>query len=300
MICLQNDTAMNRGIAMVLITDELLERMIAEDVPYFDLTTCLLDIGGQRGKIRYFSREEAVICGTEEAARILKMLGIEITDVLPSGTVVQPGQGFLEGTGSAEALHAGWKVCQNLLDNCSGIATKTKRMVDIVKLCNPHVSVVTTRKSFPGTKALCLKAILSGGALPHRLGLSETVLIFKQHMNFMGGLDGLLKAIPSIKERACEKKLFVEAESITDAAAMCKAGADGIQFDKLSPEALSEGIPLLRKINPHVTLLAAGGINESNAAKYAMTGVDALVTTSLFSAKPIDIGVKIEPVIQKS
>lgn len=279
---------------MVLITDELLERMIAEDVPYFDLTTHLLGIGNEKGQISYFSREEAVACGTEEAARILKMLGIEVTDVLPSGTVVQPGQVVLKGTGSAEALHAGWKVCQNLLDNCSGIATKTKRMVDIVKSCNPRISVVTTRKSFPGTKAFCLKAILSGGALPHRLGLSETVLVFKQHLNFMGGLDGLLNSIPSIKERACEKKLFVEAESITDGVAMCKAGADGIQFDKLSSEVLSEGVPLLRSINPSVTLLAAGGINESNAAEYAMTGVDALVTTSLFSAKPIDIGVNIE------
>jgi molybdenum transport protein len=50
----------------------------------------------------------------------------------------------------------------------------------------------------------------------------------------------------------------------------------------------------MRNINPSVTLLAAGGINESNATKYAMTGVDALVTTSLFNAKPIDIGVNIE------
>lgn len=279
---------------MVLITDEILERMIAEDVPYFDLTTHLLGIGNEKGQISYFSREEAVVCGTEEAARILRRLGAEITDVLPSGSTVRPGQVFLKGTGSAEVLHTGWKVCQNLLDNCSGIATKTKRMVDIVKSCNPSVSVVTTRKSFPGTKALCLKAVLSGGALPHRLGLSETVLIFKQHMNFMGGLDILLESIPSIKERACEKKLFVEAESLTDAIALCNAGVDGIQFDKLSPDALSEGVLLMRNINPSVTLLAAGGINESNATKYAMTGVDALVTTSLFNAKPIDIGVNIE------
>ena len=136
---------------------------------------------------------------------------------------------------------------------------------------------------------------MSGGALPHRLGVSETILIFKQHINFMGGLDGLLKAIPSLKERACEKKLFVAAESISDGIALCHAGVDGLQIDKLSIEALLEGVPTLRQIAPSVTLLTAGGITEANAAHYAVTGVDALVTTSLFSAKPIDIGVLIEP-----
>lgn len=281
---------------MVFISDETLDRLIAEDVPYFDLTTHLLGIGDREGTIRFFTREEAVVCGTEEVSRILTKLGVEVTDFIPSGTLVQPGQILASGRGKAGALHMGWKVCQNLLDNCSAVATKTKRMVDIVHGVNPDVSVVTTRKSFPGIKALCLKGVLSGGALPHRLGISETVLVFKQHMNFLGGLEGLLAAIPALKERSCEKKLIVEAERIEDGIALCRAGVDGLQFDKLTPEALLEGTPRLREIAPSVTLLAAGGINETNAALYAATGVDALVTTSLFTAKPIDIGVKIEQV----
>jgi len=280
---------------MVFISEETLDRMIAEDVPYFDLTTHLLEIGKKRGTIRYFTREEAVICGTEEAARILKKLGVDVTHAQSSGTVVQPEQTFLEGKGDAEALHIGWKICQNLLDNCSAIATKTKRMVDIVHSVNPCVSVVTTRKNFPGIKALCVKAVLCGGGLPHRLGLSETVLVFRQHLNFIGGLEGFIAMLPSIKERSCEKKIIAEAENMEDAIALCKAGIDGIQFDKLSPDTLAKGVPLLREIAPNVTLLAAGGITESNAAKYAATGVDALVTTSLYTAKPIDIGVKIYP-----
>ncbi|KPU42916.1 nicotinate-nucleotide pyrophosphorylase [Oxobacter pfennigii] len=279
---------------MVFIPDEFLDGLISEDMPYFDLTTHLLGISGKEGTIRYVCREEAVICGTEEAVRILNKLGVEVTNSFPSGTVVKPGEFFLEGYGNAGSLHAGWKICQSLLDNCSAIATKTKRMVDIVHSVNPKMPVVTTRKSFPGIKALTLKAVLCGGAFPHRLGLSETVLIFKQHMNFIGGIDGLIERIPAIKEHSCEKKVFVEAESMEEAIALCKAGVDGIQFDKLPPEVLSEGVPQLQEISPSVTLLASGGINETNAALYAVTGVDALVTTSLFTAKPIDIGAKIE------
>lgn len=281
---------------MVLISDDMLDRLIAEDVPYFDLTTHLTGIGEHTGVIRYFSREAAVICGTEEAARILKRLGAEVTVCLPSGTKVEPGQFFLEGRGKAGALHMGWKVCQNLVDNCSAIATKTRNMVEIVRAVRPDVAVVTTRKNFPGTKALCLKAVLCGGAQPHRLGLSESVLIFRQHMNFMGGLEGLIEAIPAIRARACEKKLIVETESIDEGMMLCAAGADGLQFDKLPAQMLAEGVPRLRAAFPGVTLLAAGGIHEGNAALYAATGVNALVTTSLFSAKPIDVGVRMEPI----
>lgn len=279
---------------MVFISDDALDRLIAEDVPYMDLTTHLLDIGDRPGVIRYFSREEAVVCGTEEAVRILRKLGAEVTDWVPSGQSIRPGQTFLEAGGRAEALHQAWKVCQNLLDHCSAIATKTRRMVEVVRAANPEVSVVTTRKSFPGTKALCLKAVLCGGALPHRLGLSESVLVFRQHINLMGGFAALLEAVPTLKKRACEKRLIVETENMEEAAALCRAGVDGLQFDKLPPEILAEGLPGLREILPDAILLAAGGITEDNAARYAVTGVNGLVTTSLFSAKPIDIGVKID------
>lgn len=86
------------------------------------------------------------------------------------------------------------------------------------------------------------------------------------------------------------------AENIDEGIALCRADVGGLQFDKLPPEVLEEGVPRLRKVLPEVTLLAAGGINETNAAHHAVTGVNALVTASLFSPKPIDIIVKIESI----
>lgn len=158
---------------MIYIPDEAIDRMIGEDIPYLDLTTWALDIGGKRGKIEYFSREKAVLCGTEEVLRMLVKLGVAPEFSLPSGTVIEPQQVFLSGTGTAQSLQMAWKVTQNLLECCSGIATKTRRIVDKVKSVNPAVSVASTRKSFPGTKAMSVKAILCGGAAPHRLGLSR-------------------------------------------------------------------------------------------------------------------------------
>lgn len=275
------------------ISDELIDRFIKEDVPYIDLTTLVLGIGGQKGTIQFFSREDAVLCGTEEVIKIFNKLNIDLIKTYPSGTLIKKNEIFLEGKGNAEDLHMAWKVSQNILDYSSGIATKMKKLVDKVSLINPNLHVITTRKVIPGTKELTIKAVLAGGGFPHRLGLSETILIFKQHLNFLGGIDELTKILKSVKSKACEKKVIAEIETLEQAIDLCKNGIDGLQFDKVPYDELKTNVAILRSINPSIIILASGGINESNIEEYAKTGVDAIVTTSVYNAKPIDIGCKI-------
>lgn len=281
---------------MLYLSDATIEQYIKEDVPYLDLTTFALKISGQKGKIEYICREEAVICGTEEVLRICQKLNVTPTRHLASGTKVQPQTGVLAAKGNAEDLHKVWKVAMNILEYASGIATRTNKLVTLAKEVNPQVEVLTTRKIFPGTKELAIKAVLAGGGLPHRLGLSETVLVFKQHLNFIGGLDGFLARLSELKTRLCEKKIIVEVETVEDALLLCQAGVDGLQFDKMPPGELQKAVEQIRANHNQITLLAAGGINEQNAALYAGTGVNGLVTTSVYFGKPVDMGTKIEPV----
>ncbi len=276
---------------MQYIADAEIDRFIKEDVPYIDLTTLALGIGDHQGRMRYFCRENAVICGTEEALRIFAKLGLQAIKHCPSGTLVGPEECFLEAAGRAEDLHLAWKVAQNLLEYCSGVATRTRRLVDRAKGINPGMEIVATRKIFPGTKELAVKAVVAGGGYPHRLGLSETVLVFRQHLNFCGGLDGFIEMIDEIKHKTCEKKLIVEVESLEEAVKLCRAGVDGIQFDKVAPSELMSIVGAIRAIDPRMAILAAGGINEGNIEDYAQTGVNAVVTTSVYHGRPVDIGV---------
>lgn len=278
---------------MLYISDESIERWIKEDVPYIDLTTLTLEIGDIKGKISFKAREYTVLSGVEEVLRIFNKLGITDFQSLPSGSVVDKGDSFIEAVGSAANLHLAWKVSLNILEYCSGIATRTKKMVDKAKGINPQISVVATRKSFPGTKELSIKSIIAGGAYPHRLGLSETILIFKQHVNFLGDIADLAQIIGKVKEKACEKKVIVEVEGIEDARLLIQSGVDGLQFDKVPAKELKTIVEEIRSLNPRVTLLGAGGINESNIEEYARTGIDAIVTTSMYFGKPSDIGVTI-------
>ena len=183
----------------------------------------------------------------------------------------------------------------NILEYASGIATRTHRIVAKAKEVNPNIVVVTTRKSFPGTKKMAIKAVTAGGALPHRLGLSETILIFKQHTIFLGGLDALLQRIGQFSVQAPEKKIMVEAENADEALRVAQAGVGILQIDKMSPQELSPLIRQIRQIAPAMEVSAAGGINETNVADYAATGVDIIVLSSVYFGKPADIDVRICP-----
>ncbi len=281
---------------MIRISDARIDQLIAEDVPYIDLTTEILGIGGGRGRMEYFTREDCVVAGSSVVCRIAQRLGLSVAQALEDGRRAGAGDVLVTLEGEAAGLHMAWKVGQNMLDHLSAVATKTRAMVDAVRAENPRCEILTTRKSQPGAKDLLTLAVMAGGAWPHRLGTSETVLVFAQHQAFLGGFEGLLAALPQVRSRCVEKKLFVEADA--EQALVLARGADGrplvdgIQFDKVPVDQLRTLVPQLRAIDPRLTLIASGGINEANAAAFAATGVDGLATTAPFNAKPLDVGVR--------
>lgn len=268
-----------------------IDYFIAEDVPYLDLTSEVLGVAGQPGEMEYYTREECVLAGGDVVSRIAMHLGCEVASARSDGDRIAAGETFMTLRGPASSLHQVWKVGLNTFDHLSAVATKTRQMVDAAHEANPRCEILTTRKSMPGAKDLLTSAVRVGGAWPHRLGLSETVLVFDHHITFMGGFDAFLEQLPVIKHRCVEKKLFVEAGE-DQALVLARAGVDGIQFDKVPVERLESLVEELRAIDPHLTLIAAGGINPKNVAAYAATGVDGLATTAPFSAKPLDMSVR--------
>lgn len=276
-----------------------IDAFIEEDVPYIDLTCEVLGIRNQPGEMEYFTRESCVLAGTDIARRIMRNFDCEVLAFGEDGQLVSAGQTFFTVRGAAADLHAAWKVCLNVFDHLSAVATKTRSMVDAVHAVNPECEVLTTRKSMPGAKDLLTCAVMAGGAFPHRLGLSETVLIFEQHLAFFGGFNRFVEEMPRIKARCVEKKLFVEADA-QRALALARAssdghGVDGIQLDKVPVSELAELVRRIREIDPRITIIAAGGINPQNAGAYAACGVDGLATTAPFTAKPVDMSVCMRP-----
>ncbi|QEY58814.1 ModD protein [Pseudomonas sp. C27(2019)] len=265
---------------------------LEEDVPYFDLTTQLLGVGDEPARMAYYCRHTAVVCATEEAALLARAVGATVITMAKSGDTVSAGQAFFIVEGSFSALNEITKVIQNIFEYASGVASRTQQLVSAAKQVNPAINILTTRKVFPGSKALSIKAIMAGGAYPHRLGLSETILLFRQHIEFIGGFAAIEDCVARILAQDCEKQILIEVERAEDVEAVMQLPIHGIQYDKFQPAELKALVEKVRKINPRLIQLAAGGITVDNAAHYAATGVDGLVTTSTYFGKPADVGVR--------
>lgn len=274
------------------ISPNTIYQWLEEDLPYFDLTAQVLGVGGMQARMSYQCRHPAIACGTEEAAVLVREAGAQVVSMVNSGEAISIGQEFFVVEGSFSALNEITKVIQNIFEYASGVATRTQHLVSAAKQVNSAINILTTRKVFPGTKALSIKAILAGGAYPHRLGLSETILLFKQHIDFVGGFAAIEDCVARILAQDCEKQILLEVESAEDLEAVMHLPIHGIQYDKINPDELSVLVAKVRKVNPQLTQLAAGGITLDNAALYAATGVDGLVTTAVYFGKPADVGVR--------
>lgn len=274
---------------MIVLPDSALDALLAQDVPYGDLTTDSLGIGDRPASMRFAARGAMVLAAIEEAARLIERAGGRVSRFAPSGTGVAAGTVFLESDGPAGALHRAWKVAQTLTEYASGIATRARRIVDAA----PGVTVACTRKNFPGSKDISIKAVMAGGAVMHRMGLSETLLVFPEHRAFLSGPPE--EWIAALRRKAPEKKIVVEAGSIEEAIALAEAGADVIQLEKLPPDAARAVIAATRGLTPAPVVAPAGGVTEANAAAYAAAGCRLLVTSAPFFGQPADVKVTLQP-----
>ncbi|WPD21769.1 MAG: ModD protein [Candidatus Electrothrix scaldis] len=277
---------------MIFFTSEEIEQWINEDAPLVDLTSHLLGLNNQPGVLQVATRHPTRVALTEEAGRIFEILGCSVHDICPSGEDVPAQTILLRAEGPAAALHRGWKVAMNLLEYMCGVASHTAEMVKKVKECS-NIPLLVTRKHQPGLRKPLIKATLAGGAIPHRLGLSETILIFENHLNLLGGRDALPTLLANMKATACEQKITVECDDLNQAVQAAEAGADAVQFDKVSPQDLSIWCSELKASFPNLIILSAGGVGPQNVQDYARTEVDGIVLSSVFHAKPADLGVTI-------
>lgn len=272
-----------------MLEHELLE-YIREDLPYFDLTTTLLGADFEYSKLEIVTRGDTVVACSEEAAKIAQMLGAKVNFFLPSSIRVSKGTSIIEIEAKGELLHQAWRPIQVLLEYACGMATYSNDMLTNAREVNETCEILVTRKTMPFSKRFSIRAIVAGGILPHRLGLSETILVFSHHRSLYKDEESFINAFKELKKRAVEKKLVVECDDFKDAVNMLSLGADVVQLDKWGSEDLKKMVAYRDENFPHAGVIAAGGINKDNVAEYAKTGVDAVVTSAPYSAKMSDLG----------
>lgn len=272
---------------MPTLNDHSLQALLEDDAPCGDLTTRSLAIGPQSAQLAFRARQAMTVCATEEAARLFELAGATSRLVAPSGSQVNADDLILEAQGSAASLHHAWKAAQTLVEWASGISSATAAIVQAAN----GVAVACTRKNVPGTKAMSAKAVRAGGGIMHRLGLSETLLVFAEHRLFLSETPP--QTIQRLRQTQPEKKIVVEVANLQEAGVWAEAGADVLQLEKFTLDAFAACRLVIDRMARHgrPLLAAAGGIRADHAAAYVAAGADFLVTSSPYTAAPMDVHV---------
>ena len=274
-----------------------LEQLLLDDVPHGDLTTEALGIGALPGAMQFTARDKMVLALAEDAAALIELAGCEVELRACSGTALEPGAPILSARGPASALLRGWKVAQTLIETWSGVATEARAIVDAARAVAPQIAIACTRKNIPGTKRFAVAAVKAGGAVMHRLGLSETVLVFPEHRGFLGRVP-LSEVVEQLRRATPEKRLVIEVNTFEAAIEAAVAGFDVIQAEKFAPAEIASLVARMKAMASvwnRPIVAAAGGVHAGNVAAYAQAGADIVVTSSPYLAKPRDVQVRIDP-----
>lgn len=243
-----------------------LDRFLAEDVGAGDITTQAVVRGGERARARVVAQEAMVVAGLAEAGEVFRRLGASPHAMAKDGASVGEGAELVRVEGPAAAILTGERVALNLLMRMGGIATITRRAVDLARAVNPRCEVAATRKTTPGFRAFEKKAVELGGGATHRMGLYDAILVKDNHLLVAGSLE---EAVRRVRAHAPGRPVEVEADTEEQALAAARLGVEWLLLDNWTPARLAAAVPPLREANPKGKLEASGGIAPEAVTAYA-------------------------------
>jgi nicotinate-nucleotide pyrophosphorylase (carboxylating) len=243
-----------------------IDRFLAEDVGAGDVTTAAVS-NGERLEAVMLCKQRCVVAGLTEATEVFARVGASAVAEAKDGEWADCGDVVMTVKGGASAVLAGERTALNIVMRMSGIATKTRRIVDICRKANPKIKVAATRKTTPGFRAFEKRAVVLGGGVPHRSGLYDMVLVKDNHALLAGGVAEAVRRV----KRSAPKGMRVEIEVTTaaEARAVAMMGVDVIMVDNASPAKGRAIAAEIRRLAPRTEIEASGGITERNAARYA-------------------------------
>ncbi|HTX09826.1 MAG TPA: carboxylating nicotinate-nucleotide diphosphorylase [Solirubrobacteraceae bacterium] len=276
---------------------EIVARALAEDVGDGDVTTAATVPEGAAARATITQKAPGVIYGLDVAAETFRSLEPDIiVESLVAEGEWREGGPVMRLEGSARALLTGERTALNFLQRLSGVATMAARAARAVE--GTHATILDTRKTTPGLRALEKAAVAAGGATNHRFGLFDAILIKENHAALAGGVG---EAVRQARAYAPELTLEVEARTMPEVDEALAAGAAGegarefiILLDNMSVEQMADAV---RHVAGRAKLEASGGVTLETLREVASTGVDFISLGALtHSAPALDLSLLLEPI----
>ena len=269
--------------------DDIIKTALKEDINYIDVTTDYLIGEDDRTTAKFVSKDTGIVCGIEVAMRVFTLLDQTTTFTIhkKDGDRVEKGDIIAEIEGNTRCLLKGERTALNLIQHMSGIATATRRCVDLV--AGTNASVTDTRKTLPGLRALQKYAVVTGGGKNHRFNLSDGAMLKDNHIDAFGGITASIQAL---REKIGHMvNIEVETRNLDELREALEAGADIIMLDNMDCATMAEAV---RITAGRAKLEASGNVTLDNIAEIAKTGVDIISLGALtHSVTCFDISMRI-------
>jgi len=275
--------------------DPLLKNWLHEDIGRGDRTTQSLRLDRDAwGTAEWIAKANGVVAGLPLARRTFALLdaGVCSTQLVPEGTFCNSGTAIARFEGSLETLLLGERTALNLVMRLSGIATETRQYVE--KITDLPTHLTDTRKTTPGLRVLEKYATRMGGAINHRMGLDDAVMVKDNHIAAAGGIPVAIERIrPQIPYPLT---IEVETETIEQVREALDAGADIVMLDNMTLDQMREAVRVIRKFDRPVKIEASGNITLDSLRAVAETGVDYISTSAPITRSSwLDISMKLHP-----
>jgi nicotinate-nucleotide pyrophosphorylase (carboxylating) len=255
------------------------------------------------GTARLVARADGVVAGLVVVgpvlARTADRLGLphpEVRLLVADGARVARGDVVAELSGRVQVLLVAERTLLNLVCRASGVATHTRRFADA--LAGTGATVLDTRKTTPGLRALEKYAVRCGGGTNKRMGLFDVAMVKDNHVAAAGG--SVAAAVRAVRERFPQVAIQVEADTLDQAMEALDAGARFLLLDNMGVTVLAEVVAAVRAREPEtgrVELEATGNLTLERAHEVAATGVDYLSVGALTHSSPIlDLALDLDPI----
>ncbi len=255
-----------------------------------DVTSVATIPDGQDDTADLVARADGVVAGLAVAAGVFERVAARTRVILlvEDGQRVARGDRLATVAGPTRGLLTAERTALNLLCRMSGVATHTRRWADA--LAGTGATVLDTRKTTPGLRALEKYAVRAGGGTNKRMGLYDVAMIKDNHKLAAGSIT---EAYRRVRERFPGVPVQVEVETVAEAVEATDAGADFLLCDNMTPALLRE---VVAAVGGRVELEATGGLTLEVAREYGETGVDYLSVGGLTHSSPIlDIALDLRP-----
>ncbi len=266
----------------------VVEQALAEDIGTGDITSVGTVPETAQCTARIIIKEHGVVAGIPAVLAVFEAVdpSLELVAVAQDGDRAEllPFE-IVRIAGAARSVLTAERVALNLLGRLSGIASATRTYVDAI--AGTGATILDTRKTTPGLRALEKYAVRCGGGSNHRFGLDDGILVKDNHLLVAGGITAAVRGLRLISDLPIE----VEVETLAELREALEACVDRVLLDNMSPALMAEAVALCRG---RASTEASGGITLATIREVAATGVDFISIGALtHSVRSLDVSLEV-------